>query len=171
MWYCRTDAEQLHPLFGSNNLIDGHAVMSLVLFLSGRHEREDCWLHLPTLLLCYSNWWLELWSRDRAFSERQWHQPRPAKQDGWESWRAWLIWGRLKKKKKEERSWAAVVCEDTWLQTWNCLLPCNIAASQWAGNPAKMKSMFVYGTASTDHCPLAVNELTLCFNQTEAIWM
>lgn len=64
-----------------------------------------------------------------------------------------------------KRNWDAVAYEGTWLQPWNCLLLCNAAASQWAGNPAKMKSVFVSGTASTDGCPLAVNELTLCFNQ------
>lgn len=69
------------------------------------------------------------------------------------------------KKIKDKTRHATVVYEDTWLQPWNCLLLCNVAAGQWAGNPAKMKSVIVSGTASMDQCPLAVNELTLCFNQ------
>lgn len=96
-----------------------------------------------------------------------WHPPRPPKHDGWQCWRVWITWGQLgeKKPKKKKRHQAPVFCEDTWLQPWNCLLLCNTAADQRAGNPAKMKSVFVSETASTDHCPLTVNELTLCFNQ------
>lgn len=36
---------------------------------------------------------------------------------------------------------------------------------QWAGIPAKTKSVFLSETASMDQCPLAVTELTLCSNQ------
>lgn len=106
----------------------------------------------------YSNWWLKPW---QGFLRTSWHPPRPPKHDGWESWVAWTTWGQKKKK----RSWAADVYEKTWLPPWNCLLLRNTAASQWTGNPAKMKSVFVSETASVDRCPLAVNELTLCFNQ------
>lgn len=76
----------------------------------------------------------------------------------------------VKKKKRKEKggreiSRAAADCEDTWLQPWNCLLLCNTATSQWAGNAAKMKSVFVSAAASMGHCPLAVNELTLYLSQ------
>lgn len=77
----------------------------------------------------------------------------------------------VSEKRKDKTRHATVVYEDTWLEPWNCLLLCNVAAGQWAGNPAKMKSVIVSGTASMDQCPLAVNELTLCFNQNWAIWM
>lgn len=60
----------------------------------------------------------------------------------------------VSEKRKDKTRHATVVYEDTWLEPWNCLLLCNVAAGQWAGNPAKMKSVIVSGTASMDQCPL-----------------
>lgn len=176
-WLCYMYAGRLYPLLGSSKSEQSahkHVICGL-FFLSRRHEREDHGLHLPTvfgfqLMVGATKAW-------RGFLWTSWHQPRPTKQDGWGILESAVYMKSVKKKKKDRnkerknKAGAAVVCEDTWLQPWNCLLPCNIAAGQWAGTPAKMKSIFVYVPASADHCPLAVNELTLCFNQTEAIWM
>lgn len=80
-------------MLGSNTLIDGHkSVMSLMLFLSGRHEGKIAELHLPALLLF--RLMLGAVKPSRGFFRTSWHPPRPPKHDGWESWRAWLIWGQ-----------------------------------------------------------------------------
>lgn len=141
------------------NLTEGqNSVISLVLFSSGSCEGKIAELHLPTLLLFKLI--AEAVKPSWGFLSTSWHPPRAPKHDGWESWRAWIFRGQWEKK-------LGCCC---LLRTLGCSRRivccfCNTAAGQWAGNPAKMKSVFVSGTASTDHCPLAVNELTLCFNQ------
>lgn len=74
--------------------------MSLVLFLSGRHEGKIAELHFPTLLLFQLM--VGAVKPSRGFHTTSWHPPRPPKHDGWESWSVDYMRSVEKKGKKKD---------------------------------------------------------------------
>lgn len=148
-WLCYMYAGRLYPLLGSNKSEwSAHRHVVCVIFLSGRHEREDHGLHLPTVfriqLLVGAT---EAW---RGFLWTSWHQPRPTKQDGWRILESMVYMKSVLKKKigtKKERIKPGLLLSVRTLGCSHGIVCCLVISLQASGQgllPRRSQSLYMY---------------------------